>query len=387
MDEINLSVAEPDLNIHSIFSQETVVDSSCECQSSQETIDSSSEPPSPASSTVELPAVKEIVKPNEISFAENVKSNPLKVNRVIKRHIIDESDSSPNAKKSKVEISEDEKQGGFHDTVSPSNTTTQQLPSCVVLIDKLPKNLSPQFRKSAVHNTLPITHQIYPPKETSTQLLEGKLEEASVPKITTIDIAETSKKEATKIKQVFEAIPTVTAKLTKRATKVVGQHEFQSNKPDNSRIKSNATNINERKSKLKDTSNPVANGKSANLPSKNDKERNRVHDSLEKNDIPSKDIKTTEHVDIIKPSSPPTRKCPTKAPQWNPPGNNNLLKFYFIDQCISDFLQIILEIFEGKASGPTTPSKGSSPAIGLRLGLSRNRRANKPLHPDVKLKI
>lgn len=330
MDEINLSVAEPDLNIHSIFSQETVIDSSCECQSSQETIDSSSEPPSPASSTVELLAVKELVKPNEISVAENVKSKPLKVNRVIKRHIIDESDSSPNAKKSKVEINEDEKQGGFQDTVSPSKTTNQQLPSCVVLIDKLPKNLSPQLGKSTVHNTLPITHQIHLSKETSTQLLEDKLEEASVPKIATLDIAETSIREATKIKQVFEAIPTVTAKLTKKATKAIGQHELHCNKPDNSRIKSNATNLNEKKGKLKTTSKPVANGKSANSPSKIDKElRNRVHDSLEKINIPSKDIKTIEHVDIIKQSSPPSRKCPTKTPQWNPPGNNNLFKYLF----------------------------------------------------------
>ena len=314
MSETDLSVTEPDLNVHSFNSQETVVDSLCksDCLSSQETTDSS-ELSSPASSTIEastmeLLALEEQVYPKECSSAVDIKPQSSKANRLTKRRIASESDSSQDTKKSKIEIKEGI-QSTFHNEieyVSPIKTVGQ-LPSCVVLIEKLPKHLSPQIpQPTAANSTSPVAQKNSHSEEPPKQLLQDKLEQLSVPKMSILNIADdTSEIEAVNIEQAIESIPT-TPKLTRRTTKDKSKKEVPNSKPENSRLKSSAKNPNEKNGKLKVTTKPVAGGKLAN-------------DTLETNDIPSKVIQNAEPV-IVKPTSSPSRKNSAKTPIWNPPG-------------------------------------------------------------------
>ena len=315
MSETDLSVTEPDLNVHSFNSQETVVDSLCksDCLSSQETTDSS-ELSSPASSTIEastmeLLALEEQVYPKECSSAEDIKPQSSKANRLTKRRIASESDSSQDTKKSKIEIKEGI-QSTFHNEieyVSPIKTVGQ-LPSCVVLIEKLPKHLSPQISQpTAANSTSPVAQKNSHSEEPPKQLLQDKLEQLSVPKMSILNIADdTSEIEAVNIEQAIESIPT-TPKLTRRTTKDKSKKEVPNSKPENSRLKSSAKNPNEKNGKLKVTTKPVAGGKLAN-------------DTLETSDIPSKVIQNAEPVIDVKPTSPPSRKNSAKTPIWNPPG-------------------------------------------------------------------
>ena len=58
------------------------------------------------------------------------------------------------------------------------------------------------------------------------------------------------------------------------------------------------------------------------------------------------------------------------------------LNFIYATRCDSNFLFLLIEKVKSSSKG----SSHMSPAPGLRLGLSRNRRTSKPLHPAIKSK-
>uniref|UniRef100_A0A0P6G9I2 Uncharacterized protein n=2 Tax=Daphnia magna TaxID=35525 RepID=A0A0P6G9I2_9CRUS len=370
MEEIELSIAEPELTTHSIFSQETVITSSCECLSPHEFTDSSES--DTYCSTVE------IITPMNEDTKINTKCDPaiLKTNedRIIKRRIINENLGQQ--KKVKIDTEESKHQNTFSGyessvskpdvDVSPVPLQIYRLPTCLLGTDKASLenhvNISQQlaasstssfgaheevstFQKNYVQSPVQPTNQLV--KHNRSSEIECSLGAVS------LNIIKTSDDSGSIIKSPMSAL--LTPKLTKSAIKEGCTSKVQATKNivANLKLKRNSANLMKSRERSKNTSAPTVIDEQiikASLSVMND------GDIAELNT--SRNVTNPPHsVNILKPPSPQSRKLAVK---WKPPG---------------------------KAGGISTPLGGTSQAIGIRLGLSRNQRASKPLHPDVKVKI
>jgi hypothetical protein len=138
IEEMDFSMAEPDLMTHSIFSQETVITSSCGCLSSHEMSDSSDS--ETLGTTFELPAARKTIQPKKIvNEDEDFKPLIIKEDKIAKRGINNEIDLNKNKK---IKIESKEKQNTvflsdeFISNVTVDDSDNTSLPS-------LPVRLSP----------------------------------------------------------------------------------------------------------------------------------------------------------------------------------------------------------------------------------------------------
>ncbi|XP_057369097.1 uncharacterized protein LOC130690130 [Daphnia carinata] len=369
LEETELSIAEPELTTHSIFSQETVITSSCECLSPHEFTDSSES--DTYCSTVEITSMKESAKLNTKCDPTKLKTNE---DRIIKRRII--SENLCQQKKVKIDTEETKNQNTFSvnessvskpdEDVWPVPLQISELPTCLLGTDKAsPGNRVNVYRQLATSSTLSFgTHEevsifqtstVQSPVQPTNQLVKhGHSSEIECfPGAITLNIVKTSDESGSIIKSATSAL--LTPKKTKSATKegCTSKVRATKNTAAKLKLKDSLANLLKSKEKSNNTSAPtvideqIAKASLSVINGGNITELNT-----------SRNVTSPPHsVTVLKPPSPQPRKLTMK---WKPPG---------------------------KASGISTPLGGTSPAIGIRLGLSRNRRASKPLHPDVKVKI
>ncbi len=343
VEEIDFSIAEPDLIIHSISSQDTVITSTCKCLSSHELSDSSDS--ETFGTTFELSAtVKNIESKKKFVCEDEDLFKPLKTNedRITKRRIITESDATKN-KKIKIESKEDEKLNtlvsvesitklSVDDSEDTSLPSLPRLSSCTKMVERLlPEQLIQNCKNLVLvasvneDSELPITleNNIYTSVKEKIEKDEHKLEEAEeYPRISALQhISEDSNK----IRPVSaEAVSTT--KTAKRATKDLKQ-KLQIKKKPETNSKRDVINLKQCRDKSKDSSKPAG-----IIHSK------IVDNGLLKNDelggfeaVPSKNTQITQDpVHIFKPPSPPSKI----TVKWKPPGKsiiNQLIAFQVFD--------------------------------------------------------
>jgi hypothetical protein len=364
VEEIDFSIAEPDLIIHSISSQDTVIASTCECLSPHELSDSSDS--EICGTTFELSAtVKNMCQKHEskkkiVSEDEDEDFKPLKTNeeRITKRRIISESDTAKN-KKIKIESKEDEKLNtrgsvesitklSVDDSEDTSLPLLPRLSPCTKMVERsLPEQLIQNCQNLVLvasineDSELPVAleNNIHTSVKEKIKVSKDdhKLEKAEeYPRISALQhISEDSNK----IRPVSaEAVsPTKTAK---KATKVLKQ-KLQLKKKPETNSKRDVTNLKQCRDESCDSSKPTGIIHST-----------IVDNGLPKNDelggfeaVPSKNTQITQDpVHIFKPPSPPLRV----AVKWKPPGKSitsQLITFQVLNFFISKVKPAVVQIF------------------------------------------
>lgn len=335
VEDMDFSMAEPDLMTHSIFSQETVITSSCGCLSSHELTDSSDS--ETFGTTFELAATeKKIPQPIMKLVTEEEEFNPLKINedKIVKRRIISESDLNKN-KKIRIGSKEDEKlnvfpSDEFISKLAVDNTPLPPLPRlspCLEMVDRsLPEKCVPHCQNLDViallneDSEIPIVVQdnnIYSSVKQKNSVqkdncnLEEVEENSRIPSaIHHISVASNNRPA---IESSTEAVST--PKTTKRATKNETKRSLPIKKPE-TKLKGGFAYLKQSRDKSKDASQVTAIVHSTIV----DKGLLNNDDLSGFEKPPSKNIQTTQDpVHIFKPPSPPSKKVAVK---WKPPGKS-----------------------------------------------------------------
>ena len=333
VEEMDFSIAEPDLMIHSIFSQETVITSTCGCLSSHELSDSSDS--ETFGTTLELSTTVKNVELKKKIVSEDEDFEPLKTNedRITKRRIISESDINKN-KKIKIESKEEKlntlcsiesiSRLSVDDSEDTSLPPLPRLSLCRKMVERLlPEQLIQNCQNldlvASVNEdselpSVALENNIYTSVKPKIEVSKDnhQLEEAEeYPRISALQhISEDSNKIRPVIELSMEEVSTT--KTAKRATKDL-KHKLQTIKKSETNTKGDVTNLKHCRDKSRDSSKPAAIIQSTIIDNgllKNDKFGGLDH---------SKKIQITQDpVHIFKPPSPPAKL----AVKWKPPGKS-----------------------------------------------------------------
>ena len=339
VEDMDFYMAEPDLITHSIFSQETVITSSCGCLSSHELTDSSDS--ETFGTTFELSTTGKKIKSKENTVADDVDFKPLKKNKskISNQRVISGINLNKN-KKIKVESKESEKldtliseesisELGLDDSDDTPLPPVSRLSPCLKKVDRLsPEQLFPHCQNLDIiaplddGSVIPIFAQdnnIYSSVKQKIKMPKnnhnfGEAEEDPRIPSTIQHILVASNEFLPVIGYSTEAVSTT--KTAKRATR----NELKRNLPlkgkPETNLKGNA-NLKPLIDKSKDALKPTTSIHSTKVDD---------HGPLNNDDLngfemlTSKNIPTTQTpVHIFKPPSPPSKKFAVK---WKPPGKS-----------------------------------------------------------------
>lgn len=324
MEDNELSIAEPELITHSIFSQETVITSTCECLSPHEFTDSSES--DTYSSTVEITSAKEGAKLNKKPDPTPLKTSE---DRIIKQRIINESSSKQ--KKIKIDVEELKNQN-----ISPVDEPSITKPAVDVSVvppqlQALPRSLLGKDKSSSENALSPHQHlagpftshdevsifqegSIQSPVQPTNQLLkeDHSSETEYAPRGLTLNVETISEKSGPVLN--FPTLAMLTPKSTKRRTEEEPKRKVQAKKNTvaNSKLKNNLPNSMESEARPKTIPTPttVISGPNAIASSSAIGEIKELGTPRDVASLPYP-------VNLLKPPSPLSSK---PAVKWKPPG-------------------------------------------------------------------